>query len=362
MKKASKHKKVYEENDPSLISHPGLIEHKITLQVRKGESPKRIDKFLKEQILNATRNKIQAAIDENRVLVDGKPVKASKKIKPGELIECTIMKSPPVELVPQNIPLDIVYEDEYLLVVNKKAGMVTHPGVGNRYNTLVNALIYHFGQREAITFEDEFEDDEDEAYIYAQDNIRPGIVHRLDKDTSGLLVIAKNLEVHNQLQEQFATRTVSRTYYALCWGNKLDGKGQITGNIGRSNYDRKKFAVVQRGGKNAITDFQTLEKFDFASLLKLKLQTGRTHQIRVHLSHNKHPIIGDNFYGGDINQYHGTDGFLKNLSKKVLLSAERQMLHAKELSFLHPISEEIMTFSTEFPEDFLNVYNLICNL
>ncbi|MER3328260.1 MAG: RluA family pseudouridine synthase, partial [Candidatus Kapaibacterium sp.] len=244
--------------------------------------------------------------------------KASYKIIGDDIIECIMLRRPPVKLIPQDIPLDIVFEDNYLLVVNKPAGMVVHPGVGNRYDTLVNAILFHLGITRDIEIDFQEDDNDDVSCnlgkIYASDEVRPGIVHRLDKDTSGLLVIAKTTEVLSKLQAQFANRTVSRTYNAIAWGTKLEDEGSIVGNIDRSPIDRKKFAVSTKTGKYAKTNFRVLKRYSIASILELKLETGRTHQIRVHLTHKKHPIIGDVDYGGNSNNYKGTNGDLNNLA------------------------------------------------
>lgn len=357
----TKKKKIESFNSEKFKENPDKIEEKITLTTAKKQIPERIDQYLTREIKNASRTKVRKAIDEGHVTINGKKVKPSQKVKANQRIDCIIYRLPPIELIPQDIPLNIVYEDDHLLVVNKPAGMVVHPGVGNRYGTLVNALIYHLGQRESVSIEADDEEDDDNEYIFGKSEIRPGIVHRLDKNTSGLLVIAKDNNLIPKLQEQFKDRTVSRTYNALVWGKKLEDEGRIEGNIDRSNYDRKKFSVVKRGGKTAITDYKVLERFPIASLVELKLQTGRTHQIRVHMSHIKHPVIGDDFYEGDKVQYHGAIGELKNLAKYVLSRSKRQLLHAKELTFYHPVLKKQMRFTSELPEDFQTVRDILIN-
>lgn len=341
-------------------NYPDKISEDFEFIISKGVKPVRIDQYLTQQIHNATRTKVRRAIDGECVKVNGKLIKASKKIKAGDRINCTIFRMPPMELVPENIPLDIVYEDEYLLVVNKPAGMVTHPGLGNRYGTLVNALIYHLGQRDSIKIEiDDEEEDMNEGVLFASDEVRPGIVHRLDKDTSGLLVIAKKPEIHTMLAEQFKDRTISREYKAIIWGRMNDRSGTIEGNIGRSPRYRMQYAVLRNDGKHAITDYWVEEEHEFTSFVKVKLRTGRTHQIRVHFSHNNHPLFGDFTYGGDSIVVGGGSPRKRKLAEQCLRIAKRQMLHAAALSFIHPISKEIVSFEAPLPSDMLEVKRLL---
>ena len=350
------------DNDDKL-NYPDYVEKEFRFKVAKGQAPERIDQYLTKYIYNATRNRVQIAIDNGNVTVNGKVAKASRKVQPNDEIVCNIMKAPPIELLPENIPLDIIFEDEYLLVVNKPPGMCTHPGFGHRYGTLVNAVLYHFGLRNSIQIQpdDDEDDDEDEKIddisegeIFASDSIRPGIVHRLDKDTSGLLVIAKNPQVHAKLAAQFADRTTEKEYNAIVWGNVKEDSGTITGNIGRSSRDRKLFTVVKKDGKFAKTDFTVLERYKFATLVKLILHTGRTHQIRVHLSHIKHTIFGDTAYGGDKNLFNGLPEINKTANTCLKL-INRQLLHARTLGFRHPVTNEFMTFHSDLPEDFKKV-------
>lgn len=333
--------------------YPDPIEYIYEFTMPKGLKPVRLDVYLTKTVENATRNKVKASIDANKVLVNGKPSKASYKLRPFDHIHCTLMKAPPLELIPQDLPLNILYEDEHLLVVNKQPGVCVHPGVGNRYGTLVNALLYHFGIKEniQIDIDDEDEDEFQNNQIYGSDQIRPGIVHRIDKDTSGVLVVAKNSTVHFKLAKQFADRTTDREYNAIVWGVMKEDEGRIEGNIGRSTRDRKKFAVLPRDGKTAITDYKVLKKFNFASLVKYKLHTGRTHQIRVHSTHIKHPLIGDSLYGGDKILFGGNLPQFKSLATKSLKIATRQMLHAKTLGFTHPVTNERLNFDSELPDD-----------
>lgn len=345
--------------------YPEKIEQILTFTTPKKQSLERIDAFLTRQIVNASRNKVQNAISNGDVTVNGKVVKASRKVQPEDKIVCRLMKFPPIKLIPQDIPLEILFEDEHLLVVNKPWGMCTHPGVGNRDQTLVNAMLYHLGAREAIDVDvDDDEDDEDDEnednnkndeLVFLSEAVRPGVVHRLDKDTSGLLIISKKDEAMRILQSQFLDRTISRYYYAIVWGKLKDWVGTYEGDIGRSTRDRKKFAVIKQGGKHAITDYEVLEEYSIASLVKIKLQTGRTHQIRVHFSHNNHPVLGDTFYGGDKLVVGYNSKVKRDLAEKCLKLAKRQILHAKEISFRHPVSGEMIKVESELPADFQEI-------
>jgi len=354
-----------EENKDYFNHYPEYEEDIIVINVPSGKVPERIDTYLSTLIKNASRTRVRKSLDEGMIKVNEVVVKkASHKISGNDVIECIMLRRPPIKLIPQDIPLDIVYEDNFLLVVNKPAGMVVHPGVGNRYDTLVNAMLFYLGIEDEIEIEFDKEDTDDDLIndqgkIYASDEVRPGIVHRLDKDTSGLLVIAKTTEVLSQLQSQFANRTVSRTYIAITWGTRLDDEGSIIGNIDRSPIDRKKFAVSQKSGKYAKTNFRVLERYSIASIVELKLETGRTHQIRVHLTHKNHPIIGDEVYGGNVNNYKGVKGELNNLAKFIISRSKRQLLHAKDLQFIHPKTNQLMQFSSELPEDMQNVINIL---
>jgi 23S rRNA pseudouridine1911/1915/1917 synthase len=288
--------------------------------------------------------------------------KVSYKIAKNDFILCTVLKPPPIELVPENIPLNIIYEDDYLLIVNKTAGMCVHPGIGNRYGTLINALLYHFGIRENLSYrleysEDDFEENDDDSEIITdnfqhtvKDN-RPGLVHRIDKDTTGLLVIAKNVNVHNHLSKQFANKTTEREYFAIVWGKPKNDKGRIEGNIGRSTRDRTSFAVLERDGKPAITDYEVVERFAYTALLKFKLLTGRTHQIRVHSGSIGHKLFGDVRYGGNKILFGLENPQWKSLAQKSIDFVGRQMLHAKTLGFIHPITQEKIIFDSELPDD-----------
>lgn len=305
----------------------------------------RLDVYLTNHVENATRSKVQKAIEDGFVLVDGQVVKPSYRISPGDRIHITIPKPPPPDVVAEDIPLEVHYEDDHLLVVNKPAGMVTHPAYANYSGTLVNALLYHCNHHLSTL----------------NTSTRPGIVHRLDKDTSGLMVVAKDDVTHAHLAKQFADRTIDREYWALVWGpfpeSTTRGKigpgktGLIEASLGRSKSDRKKIAVTS-GGKSAATEYTVLEEFDYLSLVKLKLRTGRTHQIRVHLHHIGHPVFGDPTYGGRRIAWGGTDKKKSEEVHHLLKLVNRQALHAKTIGFFHPVKKERLKFDSEVPLDF----------
>ncbi|MBI1805309.1 MAG: RluA family pseudouridine synthase [Ignavibacteriae bacterium] len=322
-----------------------MASREIEITVPPGKVRERLDVFLTHHIENVTRSKVQAAIGAGLVLVDGKPARASYKISPGEVIHITIPKPPPPDVLPENIHLDIVYEDDYLLIVDKPAGMVTHPAFGNYTGTLVNALLYHCNNRLSTL----------------NDNTRPGIVHRLDKDTSGLMVVAKDDVSHAKLAQQFSRRIIDREYWSLVWG-RFEGKekksGVIEASLGRSKSDRKKITVSE-SGKTAATEYTVLEEFEYLSLLKLKLRTGRTHQIRVHLHHVGHPVFGDPTYGGRRIAWGGTDKKKKEEVHRFLNMIGRQALHAKTIGFVHPATHEKMKFDSELPEDMREVLRFL---
>ena len=296
----------------------------------------RLDKYITSFVQNASRNKVQKAIKDGHVLVNGKLEKSSYIMQPGDRIEISLPKPPTPEAKPEDIPIDIVYEDDHLIVVNKEAGMVVHPAFGNWSGTMVNGLLYH---ADSLSNEDE-------------ETIRPGIVHRLDKDTSGLLVVAKNDVAHKKLSEQFAEKSVERTYWAIVWGNPPDS-GVIEGNVGRSPRDRKIMTVLkEKSGKSAVTHFETIERFDHLALLKINLETGRTHQIRVHMQHENFYVFGDPTYGGNSVRYGPNTGSRKAMFNNLFAKLERQALHAKTLGFIHPGTDEYVEFNSELPEDF----------
>ncbi len=313
-----------------------VTEKKIRIKVPEGKKKDRIDIFLANSVENATRSRIQKLIKANCVIVNEKIVKPNYLVCPNDLIELTIPTSPrPEETEPEDIPLDIIYEDDYLLVVNKPAGMVAHPSLGNYSGTLVNALLHYTKKLSALN-----------------EPGRPGIVHRIDKETSGLLLIAKDEWTHAQLAKQFYHHTIDREYWAVCWGLFKNKKGEITGNIVRSTKDRKIFTVSATEGRHAHTFYEVIEEFEFASLLKLKLKTGRTHQIRVHMSHIKHPIFGDPTYGGRKIVYGSDLPKMKARVENLLEIMKRQALHAKTLGFIHPHTKEKILLNSELPEDF----------
>jgi 23S rRNA pseudouridine1911/1915/1917 synthase len=322
-----------EQNDQN--EQQDLFEH-FRLKVDQGQSMVRIDKFITERIENASRTRVQYAANAGNIIVNNNPVKPSYKVKPGDLIQI-LLPTPPreIELIPEDIPLNIVYEDDDVIVVNKEAGMVVHPAYGNYTGTLVNALMYHFR----------------DLPMFNTGDARPGLVHRIDKNTSGILVIAKNEYALNRLSKQFYDRTTDRKYIALVWGIPDPPEGTITGNVGRSIRDRKVMQVFEDGsqGKTAITHYKLIEDLGYTSLVECKLETGRTHQIRIHFSHIRHPLFNDEEYGGNqilkgttFNKY---QQFVKNCFK--LLPG--QALHAKSLAFDHPVTRERLSFDSELP-------------
>jgi 23S rRNA pseudouridine1911/1915/1917 synthase len=319
----------------------GLYEHHRII-VDKGQTLLRIDKFLMAKMANASRNKIQDGIESGAVKVNDEIIKSNYKVKPMDIITVS-MDAPPrdTEIIPQNIPLDIVYEDEELLVVNKPAGMVVHPAHGNWDGTLVNALVYHFQNLPT----------------HRNGEIRPGLVHRIDKDTSGLLVIAKTDQAMTHLAKQFFDHSIERTYAALVWGEPKQDEGTIVGNIGRSLKDRKIMAIFPDGsqGKEAVTHYKVLKKIRYVSLVQCNLETGRTHQIRVHLKSIGNTLFNDETYGGN-KVLRGTvfskyEKFVENCFK----ICPRQALHAKSLGFIHPKTGEFLQFDTELPVEMVEV-------
>ncbi len=312
-----------------------LFEH-FRFEVPKGQLLLRIDKFLMNLIPNATRNKIQNAATNGDIYVNNVPVKSNYKVKPLDLV--TIMLAhPPFEnrIDPENIPLDIVYEDEALLLINKEPGMVVHPGHGNYTGTLVNALAYHFENLPKNSSE------------------RPGLVHRIDKDTSGLLVIAKTEVAMTHLAKQFEAKTSEREYIALVWGNVKEEQGTIEGNIARHVKDRMQMAVFADPeiGKPAVTHYKVLERFGYVTLISCQLETGRTHQIRVHMKHIGHTLFNDERYGGNLILKGTTFTKYKQFIDNCFKILPRQALHAKTLGFVHPTTGKMMRFDTELPKD-----------
>jgi 23S rRNA pseudouridine1911/1915/1917 synthase len=315
--------------------------YEFEIVVPPGKKKERLDIFLTHHVENATRNKVQSAIHEGTVLIGGKRTKPSHLVAPGEIIHVTLPKAPPQQALPENIPIKVVYEDEDLLIVNKPAGMVTHPAYGNYAGTLVNALLYHCNRLSTLN-----------------DLTRPGIVHRLDKDTSGLMVIAKTDAAHAKLARQFATRTIQREYWAIVWGTFKERSGVIETLLGRSKSDRKKMAVVE-GGRHAVTEYTVIEQFPYLALVQLKLRTGRTHQIRVHLAHINHPVFGDPTYNGrHIVAGPGTPK-QKTDVQHLLKLMSRQALHAKTIGFVHPSTRKEMYFDSTLPDDMKSIVDLL---
>ncbi len=321
------------------ISEELFEHHKV--QADKGQEPVRIDKFLMDRIPNTSRNKLQIAAKNGNILVNGIAVKSNYKVKPDD--EISIVLPYPIrniELIPENLPLNIVYEDDELIVINKKAGMVVHPGFGNYTGTLVNALVYHFDNLPSLP----------NNYFG-----RPGLVHRLDKNTSGIMVVAKTEEALTHLAKQFFDRTTHRRYYALVWGDFEEDEGTVTGNLARSLSNRKIMAVYDDPeiGKHAVTHYKVLERFGYVTLIECRLETGRTHQIRIHMKHIGHTLFNDEEYGGNrilkgtmFNKY-------KQFVENCFDLLPRQALHAKSLGFTHPKTGEWMQFESELPEDMM---------
>ncbi len=312
-----------------------------TITVDPGQQPLRIDKFLIDRIPQISRNKIQISCKTNCLLVNDSPVKPNYKVKPGdELVLLIPEEKEELEILPEDIPLDIVYEDDDLLVLNKNAGLVVHPGYGNKHGTLVNALAFHFKNLPTSNGTD-----------------RPGIVHRLDKATSGLMVIAKTEFAHSHLAKQFFDRTSERTYHAIVWGEPTEPDGVIEGHIGRSLKNRKVMSVFEDGeyGKSAITTYKTLRSYGYVTLIQCKLKTGRTHQIRAHFKHIGHPLFGDPEYGGNKILKGTTFTKYKQFVENNFKLLPRQALHAKTLGFEHPTKGVFMQFDSEIPDDMQSV-------
>lgn len=307
-----------------------------------GQGIMRVDKFLANRITGTSRNRIQMAAEAESILVNGKPVKSNYKVKP--LDEITIVMDYPrreLKVVPEDIPIDVIYEDEELLVVNKPAGLVVHPGHGNYSGTLVNALAYRFR----------------ELPLYGSDDPRPGLVHRIDKNTSGLLLVAKTEHAKLNLAMQFFRKTTRREYVALVWGNMPADHGTIEGNIGRSTRDRQVFTVYPKGdqGKPAVTHYRVLERLGYVNLVECVLETGRTHQIRVHMKETGHPLFNDEIYGGDKILKGTTFTKYKQFVENCFAILPRQALHAKTLGFIHPETHQEMLFDSELPDDMKQV-------
>jgi len=313
---------------------------KLVLEIDKGQEPLRIDKFLMTRVEGATRNKIQQAIENEMVLVNDKPVKTNYKVKAFDKIIVYDDRHPETsDIIPENIPLTIIYEDDDLMVINKPVGMVVHPGSGNPNGTLVNAVAYYLLQQNPSLSEEELS--------------RFGLVHRIDKNTSGLLVMAKTKEAMSNLAKQFFNHTVHRRYIALVWGDFEENEGTITGHVGRHQRFRKLFTTYPDGehGKDAITHYKILERFNYVTLVECRLETGRTHQIRVHMQYIGHPLFNDDFYGGDKIVKGTVFTRYKQFIDNCFEICPRQALHAAELGFIHPTTKKEMVFKSELPED-----------
>lgn len=293
------------------------IKETIDLEVNLEDREKRLDVFIQENIEESTKSYVQKLIKDGNVEILGKTkVKAGNKLKGDEIVVVRIPEYEELEIIPENIPIDIVYEDKDLLIINKEPDTVVHPAPGNYTGTLVNAIMYHIKDLSSIN------------------DIRPGIVHRLDKDTSGLIIIAKNDDSHLKLTEMFKNKTISKTYLAICKGNFKDKSGRIENLIGRNPKDRKKMAVVEKNGKTAISNYEVISEVDGYSLVRVKIETGRTHQIRVHMKYLNHPILGDAVYG------------------RASKLSSRQMLHAYKLEFIHPVNGKKLEIIGKLPSDF----------
>lgn len=325
---------------PETAQGDGQLYEHWKVEVDAGQAPLRIDKFLADKLQYSSRNRIQTAADAGCIFVNGKAVKSNYKVRPLDVI--TLMLDRPKHdssILPEDIPLNIVYEDDALMVVNKEAGMVVHPGAGNFHGTLINAVGWHL--RDMETFD--------------PNDPEVGLVHRIDKDTSGLLVVAKTADAKTALGKQFFRKTTHRAYHALVWGNLREDEGRIEGNIARDPKDRLRMKVFEPDseiGKPAVTHYRVLERFGYVTLVECVLETGRTHQIRAHLKHIGHPLFGDERYGGMeiLRGQRSTTykAFIQNCFKL----CNRQALHAKTLGFVHPGSGEQMDFDSEWPDDF----------
>ncbi|MDR1170381.1 MAG: RluA family pseudouridine synthase [Prevotellaceae bacterium] len=334
------------ENDKLIgngAEEPGEMYEHFHFNVDKGQTPLRIDRFVTNRIENASRNRIQAAANADFILVNGEPVKSSYRVKPLDDISIVMpFRRRGMELVAENIPLNIVYEDDDVIVVDKEAGMVVHPGHGNYCGTLVNALLYHLEQQGKHAL---IEDDETGGLL----------VHRIDKNTSGLLVVAKNLTANAKLAKQFFYHSTKRKYIALVWGSFDEKEGTVDTFMGRSLQDRMKMAVFKENenenAKHAITHYRVIEEFGYVTLIECRLETGRTHQIRVHMSYIGHPLFNDERYGGDIILRGTTFSKYKQFVENCFAILPRQALHAALLGFRHPATDRDMIFESKLPAD-----------
>jgi 23S rRNA pseudouridine1911/1915/1917 synthase len=328
------------EKDNSKLDFEQELHEHFAFDINSGQEPLRIDKFLMSRIENATRNKIQKAAKEGSIRVNDKIVKSSYKVKKDDKVRI-LFSHPPYEnlLTPEKLDLDIEYEDDSIIIVNKKSGMVVHPGHGNYSGTLINALLYHFDN------------------LPNNSSNRPGLVHRIDKDTSGLLVIAKTEKSMTLMAKQFFNKSVEREYYALVWGDVKDDEGEINAPIGRNPKNRLQMIVYEdmEGGKEAITNYKVIERFGYVTLISCRLQTGRTHQIRVHMKYLGHTLFNDERYGGNKILKGTVYSKYKQFVDNCFRLLPRQALHAKTLGFIHPKSKEKISFNSEIPEDIASV-------
>jgi 23S rRNA pseudouridine1911/1915/1917 synthase len=315
-----------------------LFEH-FRFTADPGQTTLRIDKFLFNKLENTSRSRIQSAANAGNILSNGSPVKPNYRVKPGDLVTI-VLPHPPrkIELIPEDIPLDIIFEDEHVIVLNKQVGLVVHPGYGNYSGTLVNALMFHLRDNP----------------LFHSGEERPGLVHRIDKNTSGLLVVAKNEIALNKLASQFFHKTSKRTYSALAWGDMKEEEGTIVGNIGRNPKNRKQMHVFPDGdlGKEAVTHYHVLERLGYVNMVECRLETGRTHQIRVHFQYLGHPLFNDPEYGGDRILRGTTFTKYKQFVQNCFELLPGQALHARTLGFVHPSSGEEMLFDAPLPEGF----------
>ena len=325
-----------------VVDNPAELYEHFRVVVDKGQSQVRVDKYLFERLVNSSRNRIQKAADTGLIMANGKPVKSSYKVKPCDVL--TVMMDRPRydnDIIPEDIPLDIVYEDNDLMVVNKPAGLVVHPGCGNYHGTLVNAIAWHLKDNPK----------------YDPNDPQVGLVHRIDKDTSGLLVVAKTPDAKTHLGLQFYNKTTKRKYNALVWGIVENNEGTIEGNIGRNPKDRMQMAVLSdpAQGKHAVTHYRVLERLGYVTLVECVLETGRTHQIRVHMKHIGHTLFNDERYGGN-EILKGTHfSKYKQFVNNCFETCPRQALHAMTLGFVHPRTGEEMFFTSPLPEDMTNL-------
>ena len=331
------------QNEEDLAESEELYE-KMVLDLSKGQMSIRIDKFLMTRIEGATRNKIQQGIDDEMVLVNDKPVKANYKVRPLDRIVVLTNRNPESnDIIPEEMPLNIAYEDKEIILINKPAGLVVHPGSGNPRGTLINGIAFHLQQQQPELAEAGLP--------------RFGMVHRIDKNTTGLLVIAKSAPAMTDLAKQFFNHTVHRRYIALVWGDFENEEGTITGHVGRHQRFRKQFTVFPDGefGKEAITHYKVLERFNYVTLVECRLETGRTHQIRVHMQYIGHPLFNDDFYGGDRIVKGTVFTKYKQFVDNCFTICRRQALHAKELGFKHPGTNEPVHFESDLPDDMFQV-------